>query len=260
MTNTLTLASWNVNSVNSRLEHILDWLARNPVDLLGLQETKCADEKFPFAAFEEAGWHVQHHGMPAYNGVAFITKQPLEHVVRGFPSGDLLDQPRVLATRIAGVDVINLYCPQGQDVESPKFAFKENFYAAVASWLNADFNPENPTVIFGDFNIAPEDIDTHSGELMAGRVMFTDVEHDWLKNITDLGYHDAFRACYPHEQEFSWWDYRAGSWQRNKGLRIDLHLVSSGLLDSVSDVVHHKDERAKEKPSDHVPVVLELKL
>lgn len=254
----MKIATWNVNSIRTRLDHVLNWLNTNPVDLLCLQETKSTNEAFPLEAFTEAGWLVEHHGQPAYNGVALISKKPLTKVKRGFPIGDLAEQKRVISAELDGVQVINVYVPQGQALDSPKFALKEDFYATLTGWLNADFSANNPLVVCGDFNIAPKAEDTHDAAKMAGRVMFTAQEHKWFETLLNFGLHDSFRLLSDAEGIFSWWDYREASFQRNKGLRIDHLLVSDALKDRVEDVLFYRDERGQERPSDHIPVVLEL--
>ena len=254
----MKIATWNVNSIRTRLEHVLNWLQTNPVDLLCLQETKVKDEAFPHAVFNELGWHCEHHGQPAYNGVALISKAPLENVQRGFPTGDLGDQKRVISATLNGVRVINVYVPQGQAVDSPKFVLKENFYAELTQWIERQNLAQEPLVVCGDFNIAPAAEDTHDVEKMKNRVMFTEVEHTWFNTLLNTGLHDSLRLISDAPGIFSWWDYREASFQRDKGLRIDHHLVSTSLKEKVEDVLFYRHERSLERPSDHIPVMLDL--
>ena len=257
---TRKIASWNVNSVRSRLVHVLAWLEMNPdIDVLCLQETKVVNDLFPLEEFEDMGYHVYIHGQKSYNGVAFISKHPLVDVEMGFPEGDLNEQTRVISASLEGVHLINIYAPQGESPESEKYAFKRAFYERLLTWLETDFSPEKPLVVCGDYNIAPDARDVHDVEKVTGKCMFLPEEHSWLEALSSWGLHDSFRLVSDAEKVFSWWDYRQGSFQRNKGLRIDHHYVSTALKDAVIASTVDATPRDWEKPSDHAPVILTYK-
>ena len=250
----MQVASWNVNSLRARLDHVLDWLGKNPVDVLCLQETKVKNEEFPYEVFEERNLRVYNHGQPSYNGVAFISKRRMDDIETGFGGVDLQDQARVIAGTLDGVRIINAYCPQGDSLDSPKFELKEAFYGKLADMLDGH-NPQEKLLLCGDMNIAPEKRDVHDAEKCAGRVMFTEQEHEWLSRLKDWGLVDSFRL---HEDDgglYSWWDYRAGSWQRNKGWRIDQIWVTEALAKICTAGSIDKEPRGWERPSDHVPII-----
>lgn len=255
----MKITSWNVNSIRARLGHVLDWAEENQPDLLCLQETKVHDEVFPLEMFGDKGWTVHLNGQRTYNGVALISKDPVTDILTDTGVDVLDEQKRIIAGTINGVRVYNLYVPNGKEVGSPSFEFKEAWYKAFTKFLHDNHSPDEKIVICGDFNISPEDIDTHDPEKWRGKVLFSDQEHTWLKALMDFGLTDTFRHLYPEEQAFSWWDYRAGGFPRNHGMRIDLQLVTKPLLNQLKAVTMDKDERAKERPSDHIPVTLELK-
>ena len=255
----MKITSWNVNSIRARLGHVLDWAEENQPDLLCLQETKVQNEEFPLEMFGDAGWEIWLNGQRTYNGVAFISKHLITDIVCDTGDETLDQQKRFIGCTINGVRVYNLYVPNGKEVGKPQFEFKGNWYKAFTDFLERNHTPEEKIVVCGDFNIAPADIDTHDPEKWRGKVLFSDQEHQWLENLMDFGLTDSFRHLYPDEQAFTWWDYRAGGFPRNHGMRIDHHLVSKSLLPNVKSVVFDKEERAKERPSDHIPVTLELK-
>ncbi len=255
----MKITSWNVNSIRARLEHVLDWLEENDPDVLCLQEIKVQDEHFPEELFVDAGWEVYLNGQRTYNGVALISKEPLAGVVTNTNIEILDEQSRIIAADVGDVRVYNVYAPNGKAPDTPSFAFKEAWYAAFTDFIAANHKPTDKLVICGDFNIAPADIDVWDADKMLGHCCFHPSEHKWLKHLMDFGLIDSFRNLYPNEQAFTWWDYRQASFQRNSGMRIDHHLVSQSLLPLVKDVVLDKAERAKERPSDHIPVTLVLK-
>ena len=255
----MKIATWNLNSIRARLNHVVEWLENNSdVDILCLQETKVKDDDFPVEEFEEREYYVYYHGQPAYNGVAFISKMPLENIEKGFPTGDLDDQKRVISAEIDGLKIINVYCPQGESVDSLKFDFKRRFYDELATWLESEHQATEQILLCGDMNIARTEHDVHSVEKMTGRCMFTEVEHTWWDRLIQFGLVDTFRTLYPDEVKFSWWDYRMGSFQRNKGLRIDHIYVTPSVMKNVEKVEIDSEPRGWERPSDHVPVIVTL--
>lgn len=252
----MKIATWNVNSIRARQEHIVLWLQNNPIDILCLQETKVKNEQFPTDVFAEMGYESVIHGQPAYNGVAFLSKLPLSDIQCGFLGGDLNEQKRVIRAKVGDVSLINIYAPQGESPDSHKFEMKREFYALLEEMLKNEYSSDEKVLLCGDLNICPEGIDTHDVEKMTGRCMFTEEERGWIKNLLDWGMIDSFRKLYPEEQLFSWWDYRENSFRRNKGLRIDHILVTESLMKSVKAVEIHKAPRSWERPSDHVPVCI----
>lgn len=253
----MKIASWNVNSLRVRLPQVLDWLEDNDVDVLALQETKMVDEDFPVEEIQQAGYQVQYSGQKTYNGVAIISKQEANDVVKDI--NDLDDpQRRILAATIEGVRVLNLYVVNGKEVDSDKYEYKLDWLNKVTAFIEKDLNKYPKYVVLGDFNIAPEDGDIHDPEAWNGKILCSDKEREALKAITDLGFVDTFRLFDQEENTFSWWDYRAGGFQRNRGLRIDLILASNLLEGSCSFSVVDKVPRNNERPSDHAPVIAEF--
>ena len=253
----MKLATWNVNSLAVRLPQMLAWLAANPVDVLVLQETKLADEKFPHAEIEAAGYHAQWHGQRTYNGVALLSRAPAEDVVRNIPG--LEDaQARVIAGTVAGVRVVGAYFPNGQEPGSEKFAYKMRWLDALRDWLAGELASHPKLVLMGDFNIAPEDRDVFDPELLRGTIHCTDEERAHFRALLGLGLHDAFRLFEQAPRLWSWWDYRNLAFRRNQGLRIDHILVSEALRATVGACTIDKLPRKNERPSDHAPVVVEL--
>jgi exodeoxyribonuclease-3 len=255
----MRIASWNVNSLKVRLPQVLDWMAHHRPDVLGLQETKLTDAKFPVAAIEEAGYHVAHSGQPTYNGVALIARQPPVDVVTGIP-GFQDDQKRVIAGTIGDVRVINLYVVNGKEVGSEKFEYKLRWFEAVHSWIADELSRHDRLVVIGDFNIAPDDRDVHDPEAWHEKILCSTPEREALTRLLDLGLHDSFRLFEQPDGVFSWWDYRAAAFRRGMGLRIDLILCSDALRDGCRTSYIDKEPRRKERPSDHAPAVAEFQV
>ena len=250
-------ATWNVNSLAVRLPQVLAWLEAHPVDVLVLQETKLADDKFPHAEIEAAGYRVLWHGQKTYNGVALLSREPALEVVRNIPGFDD-PQARVIAGTTAGVRVIGAYFPNGQEPGSDKFAYKMRWLDALRAWLGAVLAARPRLVLMGDFNIAPEDRDVFDPELLRGTIHCTDEERAHFRALLGLGLHDAFRLFDQAPRLWSWWDYRNLAFRRNQGLRIDHILVSDALRPAVSACVIDKLPRKNERPSDHAPVLVEI--
>ncbi|MGD1906013.1 MAG: exodeoxyribonuclease III [Leptolyngbyaceae cyanobacterium] len=261
----MQIATWNVNSVRSRLTHVVDWLTENPVDVLCLQETKVVDPDFPLAPFEAIGYTAAISGQKSYNGVALLSRQPLDAISAGFSSvlgadtvGELDEQKRVITGVLDGVRIVNLYVPNGSALGSDKYAYKLRWLETLQGYLKA-LLAENPAVLVcGDFNIALEDIDIHDPEGKETHIMSSPVEREALQGILALGFQDAFRKFTPEGGHFSWWDYRAASFRRNRGWRIDHHYLSPPLYEQAQRCWIDVEPRKREKPSDHTPVVVEL--
>jgi exodeoxyribonuclease-3 len=256
----MKLATWNVNSILARLPHVQKWLQAEQPDVLCMQETKCLDEKFPFEAFTEMGYCATVLGQRSYNGVAIISREACSNVQRGYADDEAGAHARLLAANVAGVIVVDVYIPNGQAVGSEKFAFKLDWMKRLRDFLDANFSADLPVVLCGDFNVAPEDRDVHDPRLWQGRIMCSQPERDALQRIKDWGFTDAFRL---HNQQgglYSWWDYRAGAFRRNLGLRIDHVWVSQPLVARSTGARIDVSTRKWEKPSDHAPLIAEFSL
>lgn len=253
----MRLATWNVNSLNVRLPHLLDWLAASPVDAVGIQETKLTDDKFPFAPLEAAGYHAVHSGQKTYNGVALIARAPITDVVRDIP-GFADEQKRVIAGTVSGVRFVNVYVVNGQALDSDKYAYKMRFLDALHGYLREELAQHPQLVVGGDFNIAPAPEDTHDPAAWEGQILCSEPEREGFRKLLALGLQDGFRLFPQDEKSFTWWDYRQAAFRRNMGLRIDHLLLSAPLAARARSVVVDKAPRKLERPSDHAPVVVEL--
>lgn len=255
----MKLASWNVNSLNVRLPHVLDWLESAQPDILGLQETKMTDDKFPRQAIEDAGYHVTFAGQKTYNGVAVLSKQEAVDPITDLPG---LEDPqrRVMGVTVGDVRFLNLYVPNGSEVGSEKYAYKLGWLEKLDAYVKEQIAQHEKFVVVGDFNIAPDDRDVHDPEEWAGKILCSDPERGALQSLLDCGLSDTFRQFEQEEQLFSWWDYRAAGFRRNRGLRIDLVLASKALSDHCVASYIDKEPRKWERPSDHAPAVAEFDL
>ncbi len=253
----MKFATWNVNSLNVRLPHVLDWLRNNPIDVLCLQETKQEDVKFPYEALKEAGYEAVHIGQKTYNGVAIISRHPLTDIQRNIPNFED-DQQRVIAATINGIRVICAYIPNGQAVDSEKYQYKMRWLTALTAWLKTELVAHPKLMLLGDYNIAPEDRDCHDPEAWLGQILVSPAEREAFQALINLGLHDSFRLFEQDEKSFSWWDYRMMGFRRNFGMRIDHILVSDALKATCLAATIDKAPRKLERPSDHTPVILEI--
>lgn len=253
----MKLATWNVNSLNVRLPHVMNWLGENPTDVLCLQETKLTDDKFPASIIEAAGYHVVYSGQKTYNGVAILSKLPITDVVKNNP---LLDDPqqRILAATIDGMRVVCAYVPNGQSVGSEKYEYKLGWLSAFHDWIKQEAALHPQLAVVGDYNIAPEDRDVHDPAAWEGMVHVSEKERAALARLLDIGLTDAYRLFEQPEKSFSWWDYRGLGFRLNKGLRIDHILLSPALVARCSACVIDRAPRKLEQPSDHAPVIATL--
>ena len=260
------IATWNVNSVRTRLDQLLAWLDQEQPDLLCLQETKVDDPLFPLEAFETAGWRVSIHGQKAYNGVALVSREPLEDVRCGFV-GELPDdaeaqqlgeQKRVISGLLDGVRVLNLYVPNGSSLKSDKYPYKLAWLACLRRYLAAQGERGEPLCMVGDFNIAPEARDIHDPERLTGGIMASAAEREVLSAVLHGRLQDVFRVFEPDPGHWSWWDYRTGAWDRDRGWRIDHIYLCDELLGLARSCVIHKGVRGNDQPSDHAPVSVDL--
>jgi len=248
------IATWNVNSLRVRLPQLLEWLAASAPDVVALQETKLTDDAFPADELRAAGYHCVYSGQKTYNGVATLARTELHGALRDIPGYDD-PQRRVLAASVAGVRVINLYVPNGQSVDSDKYHYKLGWLRALRSWLRQELAAHAQLVVLGDFNIAPEDRDVHDPAAWVGSVLVSPEERAALQATLELGLVDVFRRFEQPAQSFSWWDYRAGSFRRNNGLRIDLLLASAALAARCTACDIDREPRRVERASDHTPVI-----
>lgn len=253
----MKIATWNVNSMNVREPHVVEWLQNHEPDVLVLQEIKQVTEKFPADALLELGYHSIASGQKTYNGVAVISKTPPADAVYDFPD---LDDPqrRILASTVGDVRVVDLYIPNGSEVGSEKYAYKLNWLKSLRNFLEAEMKQHENVVVLGDFNIAPADADVYDPEKWGEAILCSPPERAALGELVDLGLTDVFRKFEHPEGTFSWWDYRAAGFRRNAGLRIDLILTSDAMTERCTASYVDKEPRAWERPSDHAPVVAEF--
>lgn len=250
----MKIASWNVNSLRVRLPHVLEWLEQQKPDVLALQETKTIDKDFPLEALQNAGYHVVFKGQPTYNGVALLSRFPLQDVVFDDAFG-CEAQCRIVAATVNDIRIVNVYVPNGSAVGSDKYAFKLAWFERLHQALSQELTKYPSMVVLGDFNVAPEDRDVHDPIRWQGQVLVSDLERQNLQNILNLGFEDVFRRFPQPEKIFSWWDYRMLGFKRNHGLRIDLILASSALAQRCQSSEIDKEPRKLERPSDHAPVI-----
>jgi exodeoxyribonuclease-3 len=255
----MKLATWNVNSLNVRLPQVLDWLAANPVDVLALQELKLTDDKFPHAAFTEAGYQCQWFGQKTYNGVALLTLSAATNVVKNIPGFDD-DMARVITGTVDGLRVVGAYFPNGQEPGSEKFDYKMNWLKGLRAWLKTELQTHPRLVLMGDYNITFDDDDVWDPVALKDTIHCTEEERYHLRALVALGLHDSLRLFPQEPKTFSWWDYRDFGFRRNRGMRIDHILVSDTLQPLVRACHVDKTPRKNERPSDHAPVVVELNL
>lgn len=253
----MKVASWNVNSVRVRLQQVLDWLEAEQPDVLGLQEIKMPTDSFPVAEFAEAGYSAEVDGQKTYNGVALLSRETGKDIQRAIP-GLEDEQKRAIAGTFGGTRVINLYVPNGKAVGDEKYDYKLNWLAALNNWVAAEIIAHEKIVVMGDFNIAPDDRDVHDPDEWAGKILCSEPERAALQALLDLGLRDSFRLFDQGEKLFSWWDYRAAGFRRNRGLRIDLLLVSDAVAKTCSASRIDMEPRTLERPSDHAPVIVEF--
>ncbi len=261
----MQIATWNVNSIRTRLTHVTDWLATCPVDVLCVQETKVVDKDFPAAPIEALGYRAYYSGQKSYNGVAMLSKGVLEEVSTGFAPvvgtadiGDLDEQKRVITGVLDGVRIVNLYVPNGSSIGSEKYEYKLRWLGMLKTYLATLLADNENLLVCGDFNIAMDDRDIHDPQGKEKHIMSSPMERETLQKVLSLGLKDAFRKFQEEGGHFSWWDYRAASFRRNLGWRIDHHYLSPPLYDRATRCTIDVEPRKREKPSDHTPVIVEI--
>ncbi len=252
----MRIATWNVNSIKARLEHVRDWLKAVNPDVLLLQELKGTE--FPAEEFRALGYESAAVTQKAYNGVATLSRHPMEVAVAALAGGDSDDQARYLETDIKGVRVINIYLPNGNPVDSDKLAYKLSWMKRLKARLEELRRTDMPIVVGGDFNVIPEDRDCYDPKAWAGDALFRPESRAAFRAITWLGFTDAFRVFNEKPGQYTFWDYQAGAWHANKGIRIDHFLLSPAATDRLVSCAIDSGPRGREKASDHTPVVMEL--
>ena len=253
----MKLATWNVNSLKIRLQHLTDWLRSAQPDVVCLQELKLEDAKFPRDELTAVGYASAFSGQKTYNGVAILARSPLEDVQMGIP-GFVHEHKRVIAATVGGVRIVCLYAPNGQSLDSDKYQYKLQWYAALREWLREELARHPQLAVLGDLNIAPENRDVHDPKAWEGQIHVSEPERAAFRALLDLGLKDAFRLFEQAEKAFSWWDYRMLGFRRNAGLRIDFILLSPALVSRCTACSIDKAPRRLERPSDHTPVIVDL--
>ncbi|MFM7227469.1 MAG: exodeoxyribonuclease III [Betaproteobacteria bacterium] len=253
----MKLATWNVNSLKVRLPQVMQWLSTSPVDVLCLQETKLTDDKFPITEIEAAGYQVAFTGQKTYNGVAILSRFPMQEVVKNNPRFED-EQQRILSATIEVMRVVCAYIPNGQAVGTDKYDYKLRWLDALTLWLADEIQSHPALALLGDYNIAPADADVHDPAEWAGQVLCSDAERAAFEGLIALGLKDAFRLFAQPEKIYSWWDYRQMAFRRNRGLRIDHILLSAPLAERCTACDIDKAPRKWEQPSDHTPVIATL--
>ena len=259
----MRIATWNVNSVNARLETVLRWFEEAAPDVACLQEIKCVDEKFPAEAFERLGYNIAVHGQKSYNGVAILSKTPLEDVRKGLPGDDADDHARYLEAVVSGptpVRVASIYLPNGNPIDTEKFPYKLNWMARLNAHARELLAYEEPLALVGDYNVIPEPHDCRDPRLWEGDALFLPKTRQSFRRLENLGLTDAVRATSDDPLLYSFWDYQAGAWQKNNGIRIDHLMLSPEASDRLLSASIEKHVRSWEKPSDHIPLVTEFRI
>ena len=262
----MLIATWNVNSIRSRIDHVKEWLKANDVDILCLQETKTEDQFFPLEAFTKLGYEVSISGQKSYNGVAIISKFPINDIKIGFDQvisnhknlSILSQQKRIISAEINNIRIINVYVPNGSSINSDKFFYKEKWIECLKVYIKKMNSNHIPICLLGDFNIAPEDKDIHTPSNYRESIMASSLERQLLKGALDGKLEDVFRIFEPGDKNWSWWDYRYYGWERDKGWRIDHIYLTEDILSYAKSCWIDKSPRSKDKPSDHAPVIVDI--
>jgi exodeoxyribonuclease-3 len=266
----MRVATWNVNSIRSRVGRTVDWLVRTDVDVLAMQEIKCTEAQFPYETFREAGYEVELHGLNQWNGVAFASRLPVEDVAIGFETapgfgkpledGTLPKEARAMGVTVNGVRLWSLYVPNGRELENPHYPYKLEWLAKLAAetkaWIAS--NPDQPLALMGDFNIAPLDTDVWNIELFQGHTHVSPPEREAFAALEAAGLIDALRSR--GVEGYTYWDYQQLRFPRNEGMRIDFILGSGPFNELVAEAKIHREERKGTAPSDHVPLTVDLDL
>ena len=263
----MRIATWNVNSIRTRLNYVLAWLQAEMPEVVCLQETKVIDDLFPCQAFQSLGYECVVSGQKSYNGVAILSSLQISDVQVGFHTcliddhllaNELSMQKRIISASIEGVRIVNVYVPNGNSLKSDKYSYKLKWLECLGHHLQALHNDKEPLIVLGDFNIALEDRDLHNPSRLTGGIMASEPEREGLLKALNGNFTDVFRVFEPDSGHWSWWDYRNGAWDQDKGWRIDHIYLDDILLDFITGCEIHKTQRGLERPSDHVPVVVNM--
>ncbi len=254
----MKIATWNVNSITARMPHLAEWCRAAEPDVVCLQETKCVDESFPYQEIFDLGYYSAFCGQKSYNGVAILSKNEPEDVVKGFPDDEVDSHKRLIAATVNGVRVVNTYIPNGSELGSDKFHFKLDWIQRLRRFFDEGYKPDEKVLLCGDFNVAPDPLDVWNPPAWEGKIHFSKPERAAIHFVKQWGFVDVFRKMNGDLREFSWWDYRAGAFQRNHGLRIDHIWTSPTLAEKCTRCWIDCEPRKQERPSDHTPVVGEF--
>jgi exodeoxyribonuclease-3 len=252
------IATWNINSIKARIDTAVAWLKEASPDVVCLQEIKCEDQAFPRTAMEELGYNVAVHGQKTYNGVAILSKRPFDEVTRGLPGDPDDAQARHLEAVISGMRIASIYLPNGNPPDTDKYGYKISWMRRLINHTAALLKLEEPFALMGDYNVIPMAQDAAHPEAWVNDALFLPESRNHLRKLINLGLTDAVRALHPEAGLYTFWDYQAGAWQKNNGIRIDHALLSPQAADRLMSARIDKHVRTWEKPSDHVPVVIEL--
>ena len=258
----LKISSFNVNSIKMRLPSVLDWLDENNVDILLMQETKTIDDNFPVNEFNNKNFNIISSGQKSYNGVAIASKFQITEISRHLPLYDEIidkdDQARFLHTKIENINIICLYLPNGNPAPGVKYDYKISWMKRLIKYTQDIYNKNEPLILGGDFNVIQENIDCYDVTQWLGDALYLETTRKLMKELIHIGLLDSYRLKYSNNQEYSFWDYQAGAWQKDNGIRIDFILISPEIVDILIDVGIDKVPRGQEKPSDHTPVWIEI--
>ena len=259
----MKIVTWNINGVRARIGNLLHWLAESKPDIVCLQEIKSADDQFPRMEIEALGYNVETLGQKGFNGVAVLSKLPFDEVNRGLPGDDADDHARfiegVFSTDKGALRIVSLYLPNGNPIGTEKFSYKLAWMQRLERWAAERLELEEPLVLAGDYNVIPEPIDARFPENWVNDALFQPQTRQAFRRLANLGFADAVRSV-TDQQTFTFWDYQAGAWQKNNGIRIDHLMLSPEAADRLASASIEKHVRAWEKPSDHVPVAIDLAL
>ena len=257
----MRLATWNVNGLRARLDFVFHWLSSRQPDVVGLQELKVSEDQFPYSKFEAEGYHTVVHAQKAWNGVAILSRECPKIEQKGLPGQEDFGA-RLVSASIGSLSFATVYCPNGKQVGHADFFRKLHWFESLADYLRQKCLAEDPIILCGDFNICPTVLDTWNEEELFGRIFHTEEERRCFNRLVEWGLVDVFRKIHPQSREFSWWDYRAGSFHRNLGLRIDLFLATRSVMERVQHVEIDREYRKKKEgltASDHAPVLVDLR-
>ena len=256
----MKIISWNVNSVRARIENILKYIKDSNPDILFLQEIKTPDENFPYETFKDIGYNSYVFGQKSYNGVAFLSKSKIDNIDNNFIK-DKLKQSRIITGDIyvkKKIKLINIYVPNGNPVDTEKYVYKKNWLTLFNKSIKKELSLNANIIISGDFNIIPEDIDVYDSKRYENDALFKLEIRKKYRELINFGFTDVYRHYNKSKQDFTFWDYFAGSWQKNYGMRIDHFLVSDNLVENIESIYINKNPRSKIKPSDHTPIELKI--